>query len=78
MFVPGHKLPSIVIFKMKTIPKENFPKGIVMLGNQRDWMNQDVMQMSSENVLNENTPYRLEKNTSAQKSKTCNSIWWVD
>ena len=36
------KLPPIVIFKRKTIPKK-FPKGI--LGDEKGWINQEMMQI---------------------------------
>ena len=39
-----HKLPPIIIFKRKTISKENSPKGIVVQAKQKGWMNQDIMQ----------------------------------
>lgn len=35
----GEKLPPMVIFKRKTLPKESFPKGIVVSNNERGWMN---------------------------------------
>lgn len=33
----------MVIFKRKTIPKEEFPKGIIVQANESGWMNQEMM-----------------------------------
>lgn len=33
----------MVIFKRNTAPKETFLKSIIMLCNEKDWVNQDVM-----------------------------------
>lgn len=32
----------MVTFKRKTIPKESFPKGIVVEVNEKGWMNQEI------------------------------------
>lgn len=40
---PGFLLPSMLIFKRKTMPKENFPKGIVIKVNEKGWMDNDMM-----------------------------------
>lgn len=32
----GQKLPPMVIFKRKTLPKENFPTGVVIKTNPKD------------------------------------------
>ena len=39
----GTKFPPMVIFKRKTIPKENFPKGIEVRANEKGWMNEEEM-----------------------------------
>lgn len=39
----GHKLPPMVIFKRKTLPKENFPAGIVIKANSKGWMDEEKM-----------------------------------
>lgn len=44
----GHKLTPMVIFKRKTIPKESFPKGIVVHCNEKGWMNTTVMEVWGE------------------------------
>ena len=41
----GSKLPPFVIFKRKTIPKENYPKGIIIQANEKGWMNQDMVKI---------------------------------
>jgi transposase-like protein len=39
----GTKLRPMVIFKRQTIPKENFPSGIVVRCNKKGWMNENEM-----------------------------------
>eukprot|EP00745_Piridium_sociabile_P004432 TRINITY_DN12639_c0_g2_i1.p1 TRINITY_DN12639_c0_g2~~TRINITY_DN12639_c0_g2_i1.p1 ORF type:complete len:252 (+),score=34.01 TRINITY_DN12639_c0_g2_i1:61-816(+) len=39
----GEKLPPMVIFKRVTLPKEKFPKGIVIKVNKKGWMDETVM-----------------------------------
>lgn len=39
----GEKLPPMVIFKRKTIPKGEFPKGIIVCVNPKGWMNCDML-----------------------------------
>ena len=39
----GYKLPSMIIFKRKIVPKEKFPPGIVVKVNPKGWMDRDMM-----------------------------------
>lgn len=39
----GGKCPPFVIFKRKTLPKEDFPKGVVVRVNEKGWVNQEVI-----------------------------------
>ncbi|KAF4804657.1 pogo transposable element with KRAB domain-like protein [Turdus rufiventris] len=39
----GRKLQLLVIFKRKTLPKDKFPKGIVVAVNPKGWINEHVM-----------------------------------
>ncbi|XP_072769637.1 pogo transposable element with KRAB domain [Nerophis lumbriciformis] len=39
----GQKLPPMVIFKEKTLPKEKFPAGVVIKANTKGWMDEDKM-----------------------------------
>ncbi|KAK7096455.1 hypothetical protein V1264_016230 [Littorina saxatilis] len=39
----GEKLPPMVIFKRITMPKEKFPKGIVVQVNKKGWMDEKMM-----------------------------------
>lgn len=39
----GQKLPPMVIFKRKTVPKEAFPAGVVVKSNQKGWMDEEKM-----------------------------------
>ena len=39
----GQKLPPMVIFKRKTLPKENFPVGVVIKVNPKGWMDEEKM-----------------------------------
>ena len=38
----GNKLPPMVIFKRKTIPKEKFPNGIIVSANEKGWINEEM------------------------------------
>ena len=39
----GTKLPPMVIFKRKTMPKEKFPVGVIVHVHQKGWMDTDRM-----------------------------------
>ena len=39
----GYKLPPMLIFKMKTVLKEKFPRGIVVKVNPKGWMDRNMM-----------------------------------
>lgn len=39
----GQKLPPMVIFKRKTIPKEKFPAGVFIKANSKGWMDEQKM-----------------------------------
>lgn len=39
----GQKLQPMVIFKRKTLPKENFPAGVVIKANPKGWMDEEKM-----------------------------------
>ncbi|KFM61528.1 Pogo transposable element with KRAB, partial [Stegodyphus mimosarum] len=39
----GTKLKPLLIFKRKTIPKENFPRSVVIRCNEKGWCNEDIM-----------------------------------
>lgn len=39
----GEKLPPMVIFKRTTVPKEKFPRGIVVKVNKKGWMTESLM-----------------------------------
>lgn len=38
----GNKLPPLVVFKRKTIPKEKFPAGIIVRANEKGWINENM------------------------------------
>ena len=40
----GLKLPPMVIFKRKTLPKGKFPDGVVVKANEKGWMDEKLMQ----------------------------------
>ncbi len=46
----GGKCDPMVIFKRKTMPKENFPKGLVVTVSAKGWMNEEVMNAWLEKV----------------------------
>ena len=37
------KLPPTIIFKRKTLPKEDFPHGVEIMVNHKGWMNEEIM-----------------------------------
>ncbi|KAJ4946549.1 hypothetical protein JOQ06_024214 [Pogonophryne albipinna] len=39
----GEKLPPMLIFKRMTMPKETFPRGIVVKVNKKGWMTESLM-----------------------------------
>ncbi|XP_077453569.1 NEDD8-activating enzyme E1 catalytic subunit isoform X3 [Stigmatopora argus] len=39
----GQKLPPMVIFKRKTLPKEKFPAGVIVKVNPKGWMDEEKM-----------------------------------
>ena len=39
----GQNFPPMIIFKRKTVPKEKFPPGIIVRGNKKGWMTEDMM-----------------------------------
>ncbi len=42
--------PPIVIFKLKNIPRGNFPSGVIVRANPTGWMNENEMLYWIENV----------------------------
>lgn len=48
----GGKLPPMVIFKLKKVPKEKFSKGLLIRTNESGWMTSEMMIDWIENVWN--------------------------
>ena len=46
----GTKLPPLIIFKLKKIPKGNFSSGVIVRANPTGWMNENEMLYWIENV----------------------------
>jgi hypothetical protein len=46
----GTKLPPVIIFKLKKIPREEFPEGVVIRANSKGWMNEEEMIWWTENI----------------------------
>src|SRR6266540_2441392 len=46
----GTKLPPVIIFKLKKIPREEFPEGVVIHANSEEWMNEEEMIWWIENI----------------------------
>ena len=46
----GTKLPPLLIFKRKTMPRENLPRNCVVTCNEKGWMNEEVMKIWGEQV----------------------------
>ena len=52
----GTKLPPTVIFKLKNIPRGNFPSGVIVRANPSGWMNEEEMIYWVENVWVKRAP----------------------
>lgn len=46
----GNKLPPLVIFKRKTLPKEKIPSGINVQVHPKGWMDEEGMRLWIRNV----------------------------
>lgn len=46
----GTKLPPVIIFKLKKVPREEFPEGVVIRANSEGWMNEEEMIWWTENI----------------------------
>ena len=46
----GSKLPPVVIFKLKNVPRETFPDGIFVRTNAKGWVNENEMIWWTENI----------------------------
>lgn len=49
----GRKLPPVCIFKLKNIPRENFPEGVIIRVNAKEWCNEEEMKYWINNVWSE-------------------------
>jgi hypothetical protein len=52
----GGKLPHLVVFKRKTLPKGNFPKCVLIAANEKGQINQHIMKVWVENVWRKRKP----------------------
>ncbi|GBB95339.1 hypothetical protein RclHR1_25100001 [Rhizophagus clarus] len=46
----SNKLPSLIIFKLKNVPRGNFPPEVIIRVNQKGWMNENEMLYWIENI----------------------------
>ena len=46
----GTKLPPVIIFKLKKVPREEFPDGVIIRANSEGWMNESEMTWWIENI----------------------------
>lgn len=53
----GRKLPAVCIFKLKNVPRENFPHGIHIRANKKGWMNEEEMLWWIETVWTSRNPF---------------------
>ncbi|XP_077111701.1 uncharacterized protein LOC143767342 isoform X2 [Ranitomeya variabilis] len=58
----GTKLPPMIIFKRKDMPKEDIPRGIILHAHERGWMDEDGMKVWIEKVWSKR-PGGLRKTT---------------
>jgi len=52
----GTKLPPVVIFKLKNIPREDFPHGVHVRVNEKGWVNESEMIWWIDNIWKRRTP----------------------
>ena len=52
----GTKLPPVCIFKLKNVPREVFPPGVIIRVNEKGWCNELVMHDWIDNVWTERNP----------------------
>jgi hypothetical protein len=65
----GGKCALLVIFKRKTMPKEEFPKGVVVKVNPKGWINQEIIREWLEEV------WRVQKNAFFKSNAKSLLIW---
>ena len=53
----GTKLLPTVIFKLKNVPRGNFPSGVIVRANATGWMNETEMLYWIENVWIKRAPF---------------------
>ena len=46
----GTKLPPVIIFKLKNVPRKVFPDGVIICTNPKGWMNESEMTWWIENI----------------------------
>jgi hypothetical protein len=51
----GSKLPPVIIFKLKNIPREIFPSDIFVRANEKGWVNEEEMIWWVENIWTKRT-----------------------
>ena len=69
----GTKLPSLIIFKLKKIPCENFLSEVVVQANQTDWMNKQEMMYWIEKIWTKRAPRFL----NSQSLLVLDRILWI-
>ena len=52
----GTKLPPLIIFKLKKIPRGNFPPEVIVQANQTGWMNEQEMMYWIEKIWIKRAP----------------------
>ncbi|CAG8806604.1 7450_t:CDS:2, partial [Dentiscutata erythropus] len=56
----GSKLPPLIIFKLKNVPRLSFPRGVKIRANLEGWMNTEEMLFWIENVWNCHAPLSVD------------------
>ncbi|CAG8827746.1 13801_t:CDS:1, partial [Dentiscutata erythropus] len=52
----GRKLPPMIIFKLKNVPRLEFPQGVIIRANEKGWMNEMEMNFWVEKIWQNRTP----------------------
>ena len=48
----GNKLPPMIIFKLKNVPRLRFPPGVIVRANEKGWMNEKEMMYWTDTIWN--------------------------
>ena len=57
--VNGDKLKQMIIFKRKTLPKDDFPKDVVFCVNEKGWTCKTIIQKRFQKIVERDLSFNL-------------------